>query len=94
MRAVIVSGSPRRATFSPGNARERLTDDTTLDTELETFADALVGHVPAATLMIDARPSVLCSAQTAEELMMRLTHGWDLGSEIWDLEIERSEASQ
>ncbi len=43
------------ATFSLGNARERLADDPTLDDEIGTFVDALVTHVDATPSMIDDR---------------------------------------
>lgn len=43
------------ATFSLGNARERLPDDPILDGELADFVDALVTHVVATPSMIDDR---------------------------------------
>lgn len=43
------------ATFSLGNARERLTDDPTLDTEIGAFIDALVAHVGSAPATIEDR---------------------------------------
>lgn len=43
------------ATFSLGNARERLTDDPTLDAEIGPFIDALVAHVGSTPATIEDR---------------------------------------
>ena len=43
------------ATFSLGNARERLAGDLTLDAEIGPFIDALVAHVGEAASLIDDR---------------------------------------